>query len=148
MEYITQSAAETQRIGKKIADSLVKGIEKRKVIALSGDLGSGKTTFTQGFCKELGIKDRVISPTFILLRNYDIPGRVNKFKYLYHIDLYRLEHNFETELENIGVFDYIKEENSIVVIEWAEKVKKILKEDVVWIKFEYMDDNKRRISID
>lgn len=148
MEFITKSAAQTKSIGKKIADSLIDGREKRRIIALTGNLGSGKTTFAQGFCRGLGIKDRVISPTFILVRKYRISGGLGGFKDLYHADLYRLEGDLKPELESIGLTDFFREENSIILVEWAEKIKEYLPEEALWIRFEYQKDNLRRIITD
>jgi tRNA threonylcarbamoyladenosine biosynthesis protein TsaE len=148
MEYITESAAHTKNLGKKIADSLIRGKETRNIIALTGDLGSGKTTFTQGFCKALGIYDRIISPTFILIRKYEIPKDVKDFRSLYHVDLYRLEGKIEPELEGIGLTDFWKDKDSIVLIEWAEKITKLLPEKTIWVKFEYLTENSRKISLE
>ncbi len=133
MELITESAGETKRFGQKIADSLKKG----GVIALSGDLGSGKTTFVQGVAKGLGVSNRIISPTFILLRKY---GN------FYHVDLYRLEENIEKEVRNLGVFDIWKDPKNIVVIEWAEKIKDMVPKGAKWIKFENLGRSRRKIT--
>lgn len=142
MEFITKSARETQKVGRKIAANLVK--KTPSIIALTGDLGSGKTTFVQGFVKGLGVRKRIISPTFILMRTY----KAKKKNTLYHLDLYRIESNFEKEIENLGVKDFWKEEKNILIIEWAEKIKNLLPDDTIWIKFEYLSDDKRKIIIE
>ena len=142
MEFITKSARETQDVGRKVAADLIK--KTPSVIALTGDLGSGKTTFVQGFVKALGIKKNIISPTFILMRTY----KTKKKKVLYHLDLYRLESNFKNEIENLGIKDIWKEENTILVIEWAEKIKDLLPSGTIWIKFEYFIDDQRKIIIE
>ncbi|MBU0998417.1 tRNA (adenosine(37)-N6)-threonylcarbamoyltransferase complex ATPase subunit type 1 TsaE [Patescibacteria group bacterium] len=142
MEFITKSARETQKLGRKVAADLVK--KTPTVIALTGNLGSGKTTFVQGFARGLGIKKKIISPTFILMRTY----KAKKRKMLYHLDLYRLESNFKEEIENLGVKDIWKEKKNILVIEWAEKIKDILPEGTSWIKFEYLPDDQRKIIIE
>lgn len=142
MEFITKSARETQKVGRKIAVNLVK--KTPSIIALTGDLGSGKTTFVQGFVKGLGVRKRIISPTFILMRTY----KAKKKNTLYHLDLYRIESNFEKEIENLGVKDLWKEEKNILTIEWAEKIKNLLPDDTIWIKFEYLSDDKRKIIIE
>ena len=107
-------------------------------------MGSGKTTFVQGLVKALGIRKKIISPTFILMRTY----KARKKKMLYHLDLYRLESNFEEEIENLGVKDIWKERKNILVIEWAEKIKDLLPKDAIWIKFEYFIDGQRKIIIE
>lgn len=142
MEFITKSARETQDVGQKVAADLIK--KTPTVIALTGDLGSGKTTFVQGFVKALGIRKKIISPTFVLMRTY----KAKKKNVLYHLDLYRLESNLESEIENLGIKDIWKEENNILVIEWAEKIKKLLPDDTIWIKFEYLSDDQRKIIIE
>lgn len=134
MEFITKNAEETKSLGREMAAKL-----KAKVLALTGDLGSGKTTFVQGFAEGLGIKHGIISPTFILLRKYE-----NNF---YHLDLYRLETNVEQEVKNLGVEEIWKDPENIVVIEWAEKIKDTIPSDAKWIKFENMGDNKRKVTV-
>lgn len=108
------------------------------MLALVGELGAGKTTFIQGLAKSLGITSKIISPTFILMRKYDD---------LYHIDLYRLEGNLEKEVENLGFFDVLKDKENVVVIEWAEKIKNLLPKSTMWINFEIVGENERKITI-
>lgn len=108
------------------------------MVALVGDLGSGKTTFVQGLAKGLGVKQRIISPTFILMRNYN---------HFYHLDLYRLEDNVWEEVKNLGVEEIWDNPDNVVVIEWAEKIHDHLPKDVIWIQFESEGKNKRGITI-
>ncbi|HEX6977605.1 MAG TPA: tRNA (adenosine(37)-N6)-threonylcarbamoyltransferase complex ATPase subunit type 1 TsaE [Patescibacteria group bacterium] len=139
METITSSARETQELGNKIGSSLKGG----EILALTGDLGSGKTTFIQGLAQGLGVKGRIVSPTFILMRTYELAHEKN----FYHIDLYRLEGNLESEIENLGIPDVWEKEDNITAIEWAEKIKDILPKNVTWIKFENIGGEKRKITI-
>jgi len=139
MEVITKSAQETKDLGKKIATDLKGG----ETLALIGDLGSGKTTFIQGFAEGLGIKNRIISPTFILMRKYS-DSKLN----FYHIDLYRLENNLENEVKNLGIDDTWGKENNIVAIEWAEKIKDLLPKGTIQLRFENMGEDDRKISIE
>jgi tRNA threonylcarbamoyladenosine biosynthesis protein TsaE len=113
------------------------------VVALSGELGSGKTTFTQGFAEGLGITSRILSPTFILMRSYELedPGRS-----FYHIDLYRLEGGIKEEMANLGIFDIFDDPNDIVLIEWAEKAEGLLPEKTVWVRFDRINENERKIE--
>ena len=138
MEFITKSALETKSLGKEVASKLEGGV----VFALSGELGSGKTTFVQGFAEGLGIKARIISPTFILMRKYGVED-----KDFYHIDLYRLEGNIENEVINLGLGDLWEKPENIVVIEWAEKIKNMIPKSAKWIKFENLGGDKRKIII-
>jgi len=138
IEIITKSAGETQKVGMFLSEEIIKEKkEKNKavIIALEGDLGGGKTTFVQGFAKGLGIKQRITSPTFVIMKKYD---------FLYHIDCYRIE---DKNLLDLDFKEIIDNKHNFVVIEWAEKVKKILPKNTLWLKFEYLDKNKRRILI-
>ena len=114
------------------------------VIALSGDLGSGKTTFTQGFGRALGIKQRMVSPTFVLLKRYDIvPPRTRKKQtiknpshpYLVHIDCYRIKKAHD--LVQLGIKDILSDPAAIVLIEWAERVKKLIPNNAIAIRFKH-----------
>jgi len=125
-------------LGEKIAVDLAIS-HQPLVIALTGNLGSGKTTFVQGFAKGLGLKARIISPTFILMRKYG--------ENFYHVDLYRLEGNIESEVRNLGIEDIWKDPKNIVVIEWAEKIKKMIPKSAQWIKFENLGKDERKITI-
>ncbi len=138
MELVTKSAEETKNFGKEVASNLKGG----KIFALSGELGSGKTTFVQGLALGLGIKGRIISPTFILMRKYGVGD-----KDFYHIDLYRLEENIGNEVINLGLSDVWGKPENIVVIEWAEKIKEIIPESAKWIKFENLGGDRRKIII-
>jgi len=131
------------------------------VIGLCGELGSGKTTFVQGFVREFGIRDRITSPTFVLMKRYSIPqilqkkfqvssppcfaerGRGFKFQDLYHIDCYRLES--AKDLLDLGLEDTIKNPENIILIEWPEKIKKALPRNSIFLKFLFIDDKKREI---
>lgn len=135
MEIITESPEETKELGRKTAANLKGG----QTFALTGDLGSGKTTFVQGFAEGLGHTGRIISPTFILMR---------KYPRFYHVDLYRFEDNIPREVENIGLTDIWGKDKNIVVIEWAEKIKSLIPRDAVWIKFKNLGEDKRRIIIE
>jgi tRNA threonylcarbamoyladenosine biosynthesis protein TsaE len=136
MQKITNSSEET----KKLASNFAKKLKGGEIIALFGDLGSGKTTFVQGLAKGLGVKERITSPTFVILNLH----KAKKGLELAHFDLYRL--NNEADLEGIGATDYLGKKNIISVIEWAEKAKKILPAGTIWITFEHIDENKRKIT--
>lgn len=145
MEYLTISAKETQEIAKKIIKELSqKKFQGAAVLALQGELGSGKTTFIQGLAKELKIKERVLSPTFVIMKHFDI-STFKHFNNLYHIDCYRIEK--PGELLALSFKEIIKNPKNLVVIEWAEKVKKILPKDAVWITFKHAGEDERKIQI-
>lgn len=129
--------ADTERLAWEIAATL-RGAE---VIALSGSLGAGKTTFTQALGRALGIKKEVKSPTFVVMHVHKINAkRIThnaklKTKFLCHVDAYRIEEL--SELETIGLQDYLGNPEVITVIEWAEKIKKILPKETLWLTFAY-----------
>ncbi len=136
MRYKSFSENETRKIAKNIAQNL-----KSNVIALTGELGAGKTTFTQGFARTLSIRDKIISPTFVLIRQHKIPNSKGIF---YHVDLYRLENPKPKEL---GLEDFWNDPDNIVLIEWAEKIKDLLPKKTIWINFENIGEKQRLITI-
>jgi len=103
------------------------------VFALTGDLGSGKTTFVQGFLRGLGVKKRTTSPTFIIFRRFALSHLL--FANLYHADAYRLKK--AKDLSALGFKGILDDPKNIVLIEWAEKIKKILPKNTIWIKFSH-----------
>lgn len=134
---ITCSEKETFSLAQKFAKILHGG----ETLLLIGDLGSGKTAFTKGIAKGLGVNKTVTSPTFVLMKNYQ--GK--KYK-LVHVDAYRLENG--QGLINIGIDDYFNEGNCVTVIEWADRVKDIWPEDkTIIIGFRVLEGDKREIKI-
>jgi tRNA threonylcarbamoyladenosine biosynthesis protein TsaE len=152
-ELTTNSAQETRIAGKETAGNILSGgtgIQSERhavVLALTGELGSGKTTFLQGFAEGLNISDRIISPTFILVRMYKLDRKFSKFDTFYHIDLYRLEEDIDRQLTDLGFDEIINDPGNIVAVEWADKAKEMFPEDAVWINFEPEEEKKRRIRI-
>jgi len=145
-EIITNSSRETKKIGMDLAVAIKKGRVNPKsalVIALKGDLGSGKTTFIQGLAAGLGVKENVLSPTFVIQK--DFPLSLKKYKNLFHIDAYRLKKS--EELLELGFSDLIKNPENIIVIEWADKVKELLPKDIIKINFKNLGENKRKIIL-
>ncbi len=134
MQYITNSEQETKKLAKNLAKKIKSG-----VVALTGQLGAGKTIFAQGFAKGLRIKEKIISPTFVLIRQHKIP-KTNKI--LYHIDLYRIE-----DFKGLGLEEIWSNPNNIVLIEWAEKTKELLPKNTTYINFKVLDKNKREITL-
>lgn len=132
---ITQSASETQQKAGQLAK---KFLQKGGVIAITGELGAGKTTFAQGFAKGLGIKDKIISPTYILIRQHPI---LNTKRTFYHIDLYRLE-----DIKGLGLEEIINDKENVVLIEWAERLKKLPK-NAIKMTIEKLSENSRQILI-
>ncbi|TSC75939.1 MAG: UPF0079 ATP-binding protein [Parcubacteria group bacterium Gr01-1014_30] len=141
----TNKAASTIKFGEGFAKKIIKtGVAKRaKVLALQGELGAGKTTFIKGFARGLGIKGKVLSPTFILIKKFAI--RNPQFFNFYHIDCYRLKN--PKDLLDLGFKKIIAVPQNIVAVEWAARVKSILPRKIIRIKFKTIDKNKREIII-
>lgn len=137
--FITRSAEETQKLAQKLAKKYSRG----GVLALEGPLGSGKTTFIQGFAKGLGISQRLISPTFILIRQYAIPGQ--PLGKLHHIDLYRLDNT--KQIIDLGLEEVFSNPYNIVLIEWAKKLGKLLPKETTAVQLKILSNNKRGIQI-
>lgn len=133
-KYISHSEDETKAIAAKLAK-----VSPSNIFALTGKLGAGKTIFAQGFAKGLGIKDKIISPTFVLIRQHNIP---NTTKVFCHIDLYRPE-NFS----HLGLEEILSNKNSIILIEWAEKIENILPKHTIKINITEEKSYCRLISI-
>jgi tRNA threonylcarbamoyladenosine biosynthesis protein TsaE len=142
-EHLTSSSEETQKSGEELACKLKGG----DFLAFYGELGSGKTTFIQGLAKGLGIERRIISPTFIIMRHYELKSKTENLrpKNFYHVDLYRTENKHD--LLGIGLDQIIQDSNSIVALEWAEKMGEMLPNKRIDLHFEYLGNNQRKISI-
>ncbi|OGC52420.1 tRNA (adenosine(37)-N6)-threonylcarbamoyltransferase complex ATPase subunit type 1 TsaE [candidate division WWE3 bacterium RIFCSPLOWO2_01_FULL_39_13] len=134
---------------KDISQSLAKNYESSAIFALTGGLGSGKTTFTRHLGKAYGTKSTIKSPTFTLHREHEIASKDGQKHYFNHIDLYRIEK--KGEFDEIKITPMVKREN-IVVIEWADKFKSEIMSmkkyaPIIWIHFEYVDENTRKLTI-
>ena len=131
MQVISKSASHTKRLGRSIAKRLARG----DIIALFGDLGSGKTTLTKGIAEKMGVRSaRVNSPTFVLLKTYK--ARLP----LYHFDFYRAKDILDAY--RIGCEEYFFGDG-VSVIEWADRIKEILPKEYLAIKLFIKDENKR-----
>lgn len=138
-DFFTRNQRETNRLAKILAREIIKKSLKTEtalIIGLEGELGSGKTTFIKAFAKGLGIKKRLTSPTFVLMKNY---------RNFYHIDCYRIKSY--KDILGLDFQEIISNPKNIILIEWAEKVKKILPKDVIWIKFKIISEKEREIKI-
>ena len=133
----SKSPSETFRIGRILGEALKGG----DCVALTGELGAGKTCFTQGIANGLGVPDCyvVTSPTFTLLNEY--PGRDTA---LYHLDVYRL--NGSVDLTEMGYEEYLHG-GGVMVIEWAEKIMDQIPAGALFIKFSYLEEYMRKIEL-
>ncbi len=137
MKIITKNQKETQSLAKTILKTLSGGM----VLALEGGLGSGKTTFTQGLARALNVRDKVTSPTFVLLKIYKTKHPT--IKRMVHIDAYRLRNG--ADLLAVGWQDYLNQE-TLVVVEWADKVKEVLPPSTKWLKFSLLANESHQIE--
>jgi tRNA threonylcarbamoyladenosine biosynthesis protein TsaE len=152
--FITKNFKETRELGKNLALKIKRGT----IIALKGNLGSGKTTFTQGFLKGLKVKGPYTSPTFVIIKRYELKTNNQqpttkkkkklsvvggKLSVIYHMDAYRVS---TKDILNLGWKEMIAKKNNIIIIEWADRIKEIIPRGAIWIKFKWLDEDKREIT--
>ena len=133
--YHSHSTAETEEIAARFAQTLRPG----DVVAYAGGLGAGKTAFTRGLARGLGITEDVSSPTFALVHEYRGPVT------LYHFDMYRIS-GFD-DLYSTGFFDYLDDPNAILAIEWSEEIEGVLPPEAITVAIETAGENEREIRI-
>ena len=135
----TTSPIQTKKMGEILAKEILRAqhSKRARIIGLVGDLGGGKTTFLQGFARGLGIKEKITSPTFVIMK---------RFRNFYHIDCYRIKK--PKELLDLGFKKIISDPQNIVAIEWADRIKKILPRGTIWINFEFIDSKTRKIVVE
>lgn len=141
-KFLTKNEKETTKLAKILANACLAEILRRRkilktalIIGLEGNLGAGKTTFIQAFAKGMGIKRRLTSPTFVLMKKYNN---------LYHLDCYRIKNS-----QDVLAMDFkeiISNPKNIVLIEWAEKIKRILPKNKIWIKFKILGKTQRLVT--
>ncbi|HLM83883.1 MAG TPA: tRNA (adenosine(37)-N6)-threonylcarbamoyltransferase complex ATPase subunit type 1 TsaE [Candidatus Bathyarchaeia archaeon] len=145
--FITNSSRQTQKLGELLARELKGG----EIICLTGDLGSGKTTFAQGVLRGLGAKGPYTSPTFVVMKQYQLKAKSEKRKTtvqnpkpesVYHMDSYRVS---AQDVLDLGWEEIISGENNIVIVEWAERIKSIVQTNAIWIDFKHLKDSTRKI---
>ena len=137
--FITVSDEDTQMLG----EEFVSRLKPKDVLLLFGELGSGKTTFVKGIARGLGIKTRIISPTYIVLRTHATNSSL--IKKIFHLDLYRLK--TPQDIKNIALKDLFSDDEAITIIEWPEIAGDLKNENIYKIYFEYRTDNSRKIEI-
>lgn len=151
--FITINSKQTQKLGELLARELRGG----EIICLDGELGAGKTTFTQGLLKGLKIKGPYTSPTFLIMKQYHITCNMKHetkekkmlhascfmFHDVYHFDAYRVE---AQDILNLGFEEILSSKKNIIIIEWAQRIEKILPKNILQISFEWLDENKRKIT--
>ena len=141
MVIISKSIAETTKIAKDLALKILRK-EGTKIIALEGELGAGKTAFTKALAKALGIKNKITSPTFVILKRYPLASTQSFF---YHIDAYRLKSY--KDLEKMDIKQIIGDNSHIIVIEWADRVAEILPSNTIKIHIDHVNASTRKFTI-
>lgn len=141
----TNSVKETQIAAKQLVEQIIKIGKKDEaiVIGLIGDLGGGKTTFLQGFAQGLGIKEKILSPTFVLQKRFKVK---KPFKNFYHIDCYRIRK--PEEILELDFKKTIENPENIIAIEWPQKIKKFLPKNILILRFIQKGKNSREIIIE
>ena len=142
-KYTTTSSNQTQKLGESLAKEILKLPAKNgaAVLGLYGNLGGGKTTFLQGFAKGLGIKEKILSPTFVILKRFVIKKTSGNF---YHIDCYRLKDS--KDILELDFKKIISDPKNIVAVEWPEKIEEVLPDDMIKLNFEFISENEREIN--
>ncbi|MGQ9904379.1 MAG: tRNA (adenosine(37)-N6)-threonylcarbamoyltransferase complex ATPase subunit type 1 TsaE [Anaerolineae bacterium] len=135
-ECVSHSEEQTQRLGARLASAL----PAHAIIALSGPLGAGKTQFARGVGLGWGASQPLRSPTFTLVQEHH---RAADDHTLYHIDLYRIEH--ESDIATLGLDEVLDDETGIAIVEWAERAESLIPDDAIKVKFEIIHESKRRL---
>ena len=146
--YISKSPFNTSGIAKTLVSRIMKTKTKNNalVVGLIGELGAGKTVFVKAFMREIGVRRRITSPTFVMLRRFILPNSTS-FGSAYHIDAYRIKE--DKDRTGLGIKKILKDPNNIVLIEWADRLSSILPKDTIWVRFKYgKKEKQRKIIID
>jgi tRNA threonylcarbamoyladenosine biosynthesis protein TsaE len=136
LEFLSRSHKQTQRLGIHLGALLQGG----DVVCLEGPLGSGKTCFAQGVGRGWGVNQTLISPTFVLVREYARPGDGVR---LYHVDLYRISD--VAEAWSLGLDELLGDERALCIVEWAEHAHPLMPSDHLWIRLEFADQTRRTV---
>ncbi|MDA3815291.1 MAG: tRNA (adenosine(37)-N6)-threonylcarbamoyltransferase complex ATPase subunit type 1 TsaE [Patescibacteria group bacterium] len=143
MKYSSDSVEKTEEIAQRIIENL----EGRNVVLLQGELGAGKTTFSQSALKFLGAKGPFTSPTFVIMKKYEL-GKFqilnSKFRAVYHFDCYRVG---SQDIIDLGWEEIISNPRNLVLVEWPERIEEILPKNSVKISLEIESENERKINI-
>ncbi len=136
-KFLSRSEAETEALGAALARELGSG----GIVLLNGDLGAGKTVFSRGFARGLGITEPVSSPTYTIVQEYELPGGGR----LYHMDLYRI--GDEHAALGFGVDEFLNEPGAVSLIEWPERIRGLLPDTAIRVELAHRSENEREIRI-
>jgi tRNA threonylcarbamoyladenosine biosynthesis protein TsaE len=142
MDLISKSIEETREIAREFVENLTAG-DQAVVIALTGDLGAGKTAFSQAIGDALGVREAIQSPTFLIEKIYELFKC--DWQHLVHIDAYRLDS--PSELLALGWESIVRRPENLIIVEWADRIEEILPEGAIRVTMEHIDENTRKIRI-
>ena len=142
MREVLHSTEEMRTFAERFISDLKADGNRATVVGLYGDLGAGKTTFTQAVAQVLGVNENVVSPTFVIMKIYDLSGQ--KWNHLIHIDAYRLEKS--SELTHLGWNDLISDPKNLILIEWPGRVADVMP-DHVKVEFSHKSENEREVEV-
>lgn len=144
MERTLNNLDETKQMAREVLNKLIAGMQEHAatVLALYGDLGSGKTTLTQMIAGELGVAEEITSPTFVIQKKYPLKNKA--FECLVHIDAYRLDSPEELKVLDWGTT--VGERGNLIIIEWADRVETLIPLYAHHVRLTFVDDGVRRIS--
>jgi tRNA threonylcarbamoyladenosine biosynthesis protein TsaE len=148
MKYLIENEKDLEKLAEDILFLVTeKKYNHATVLALQGDLGAGKTTFTKSLARILGITDSVTSPTFVIQKTFSISEAFSKniFAQLIHIDSYRLD--LSAELAHLGWHDLLNQKENLIVVEWPERIADILPKQYVLLKFAHVDETTREVEV-
>ncbi|MEA3293161.1 MAG: tRNA (adenosine(37)-N6)-threonylcarbamoyltransferase complex ATPase subunit type 1 TsaE [Patescibacteria group bacterium] len=145
-KYLTNNPSQTEKIATQMGKKFLKTSFPKKaiILGLEGELGSGKTTFLKAFARGLGIRKKVLSPTFVIMKKFKV-SKGKTYRYFYHFDCYRIKNS--KEFQALGFREIFSDPKNIIAVEWANKIKKIMPKHTIWMKFEFIDEKKRNILI-
>jgi tRNA threonylcarbamoyladenosine biosynthesis protein TsaE len=135
----TNSPAKTKKVGYLLGKEILSQ-RRGMVLSLEGNLGTGKTTFLQGFAKGMGIKEKITSPTFLIFKKYEAKQKM----IFYHFDAYRIK---SRDLSVLGFKDITKDKNNIIAIEWSENIKDAIPKKAVKISFSFISPKERKLIL-
>lgn len=138
--HTTHSAEETRAFGARLAGEVLPGT----LLCLQGDLGAGKTTLVQGLLEGLGAERPYVSPTFVIMKQYDLPAPATGIKRVYHADAYRVE---EKDFREIGFAEWCADDEGLVILEWPERIPGILPEKRITVTLRSVSETEREISV-
>lgn len=143
--HISRSLEDTKKLAEVFAKDLLSRGKREfaTTVGLYGDLGSGKTTFVQSIARYFGIRDSIQSPTFVIMKSYEL--QVTSYKSLIHIDAYRL--NSADEIRKLGFGEMAEDPGNLILIEWPERVAEAMPDDHIRLDFRFVDDTTREIDM-